>query len=92
MDNFCRLFSINQRPICFHQTPGRRPPRHITGRRGNIVTLDERARFRFHDAIVFFVDRCLARTRNLAAGLDFTTQSFFSSIDVWRELEISPPV
>ena len=48
-----------------HQTPGRRPPR-ITGRRVNTVSLggvgarDERALFRFHDAVGVFVDSCLA--------------------------------
>ena len=55
-----------------YQTPGRRPPR-ITGRTVNTVTRgwvgapNERAPFRIHDAVVGFVDRCLSRTRNLAA-------------------------
>ena len=57
----------------FCETPGRRPP-HITGRRVNTVTLEwvgapnERALFRFLDAVVGFVDRCLSRTQNLAAS------------------------
>ena len=29
---------------------------------------NERAQFRFHGAVVGFVDRCLSRTRNLAAS------------------------
>ena len=56
-----------------YQTPGRRP-RPITGRFLNTVTREwavapnERAPFRFHGAVVGFVDRCLPRTRNLAAS------------------------
>ena len=48
-----------------YQTLGRRPP-HITGRVVNTVTRrwvgapNERAPFRFHGAIVGFVDRCLS--------------------------------
>ena len=54
--------------MLFSQTPGRRLP-HITGVRVNAVTLgwigapNERARFRFYDAVVGFFDRCLTRTR-----------------------------
>ena len=70
---FCRLFSTQQRPnalvsdawpapatshrsLCEHcnQGVGRSPK--------------ERAPFRFHGAVVGFVDRCLSRTRNLAAS------------------------
>ena len=49
--------------MCFYQTPGRRPPR-ITGRFVNTVTRGwvgppkERARLRFHGAVVDFVDVC----------------------------------
>ena len=56
-----------------YQTPGRRPP-HITGRfvntvtRGSVGAPNESAPFRFHGAVVGFVDRCLSRTRNLAAS------------------------
>ena len=56
-----------------YQTPGRRPP-PITGRFVNTVTRgwvgapNERAPFRFHGAVVGFVDRCLSRTRNLATS------------------------
>ena len=59
--------------MCLYQTPGRRPP-PITGRFVNTVTrgwvgaANERVPFRFHGAVVVFVDRCLSRTRNLAAS------------------------
>ena len=59
--------------MCLYQTPGRRPP-PITGRFVNTVTRgwvgapNGRAPFRFHGAVVGFVDRCLPRTRNLAAS------------------------
>ena len=58
----CFLHSSAQ--MCLHQTPGRRPPR-ITGRfvnnvtRGWVRASNERAPFRFHGAVVGFVDRCL---------------------------------
>ena len=72
-----------------YQTPGRRPP-PITGRVVNTVTkgwvgapneratfrfrdavvglVDQRATFRFRDAVVGSVDQCLSRTRNLATS------------------------
>ena len=60
--------------MCLYRTPGRRPPR-ITGRfvitavtRGLVGAPNERAPFRFHAAVVSFVDRCLSRTRNLVAS------------------------
>ena len=59
--------------MCLYQTSGRRPP-PITGRFMNTVTRgwvgapNERAPFRFHGAVVGFVDPCLSRTRNLAAS------------------------
>ena len=59
--------------MCVYQTPGRRPP-PMTGRFVNTVTRgwvgapNGRAPFRFHGAVVVFVDRCLSRTRNLAAS------------------------
>ena len=59
--------------MCLYQTPGRRP-QPITGRFANIVTRgwvgapNRRAPFRFHGAVVDVVDRCLSRTRNLAAS------------------------
>ena len=73
MDNFRRLFSTHQRLTVFVSAPGQHPPR-ITGRvvhtviRGRVGAPNERAPFRFHDAVVGFVDRCLSRTRNLAAS------------------------
>ena len=65
----------------FNHTPGQHPP-HITGRCVNTVILewvgasDERAPFRGHDAVVCFVNRCLSRTRNLAASKINTSLSF----------------
>ena len=59
--------------MCLYQTPGRRPPR-MTGCLVNAVTRgwvgapNERTPCRFHGAVVVFVDRCLSRTRNLAAS------------------------
>ena len=59
--------------MCLYQTPGRRPP-PITGRfvdsvtRGWVGAPNGRAPFRFHGAVVGFVDRCLSRTRNLATS------------------------
>ena len=59
--------------MCSYQTPGRRPP-PITGRFVNTVTKgwvgapNGRAPFRFHGAVVGFVDRCLSRTRNRDAS------------------------
>ena len=62
----CFLYTSGQ--MFFSQTPGRRPPQ-ITALRVNSVILgwvgapNERAPFRFHDAIADFADQCLARTR-----------------------------
>ena len=59
--------------MCLYQTPGRRLQR-ITGRFVNTVTRgwveapNERVSFRFHGVVVRFVDRCLSKTRNLAAS------------------------
>ena len=68
-------------PKCLYQTPGRRPP-PITGRFVNTVTRgwvgapNGRAPFRFHGAVVVFVDRCLSRTRNLAASKKHLAEFF----------------
>ena len=43
-----------------------------------VGTPNERTSFRIHDAVVGFVDRCLSRTRNLAA---FSKSSVFSQAD-----------
>ena len=62
----CFLYASGQ--MFFLQTPRRRPP-HITGLRANSVTLgwvgapNDRAPFRFHDAIADFSDRCLTSTQ-----------------------------
>ena len=75
----CFLHSSAQ--ICLYQTPGRRPP-PITGRFVNTVTRgwveapNERTPFRFHGAVVGFVDRCLSRTRNLAASSKHLAEFF----------------
>ena len=67
----CFLHSSAQRWL--YQMPGRRPP-PITGRFVNTVTRgwvgapNERAPLRFHGAVAGFVDRCLSKTRNLAAS------------------------
>ena len=69
-----------QRPNVF-VSDGRRPPR-ITGRFVNTVTRgwvgapNGRAPFRFHGAVVGFVDRCLSRTRNLAASIEHLAEFF----------------
>ena len=68
--------------MCLYQTPGRRPP-PITCRFVNTVTKgwvgapNERVPFRFHGAVVDFVDRCLPRTRNPAAS-NIHLAEFFS--------------
>ena len=70
---FVACFLHNSAQMCLYQTPGRHPP-PITGRFVNTVTRvwvgapNGRAPFRFHGAVVGFVDRCLSRTRNLAAS------------------------
>ena len=59
--------------MCLYQKSGRRPP-PITGRFVNTATRvrggapNERASFRIYGAFVGFVDRCLSKTRNLAAS------------------------
>ena len=60
----CCLHTSGQ--VVFHRTHGRGPP-HITGRRVDTVTRgwvgapNERTPFRFSDAVVVFVDRCLSK-------------------------------
>ena len=67
--------------VYLYQTPGQRPPR-ITGRFVNTVTggwvgaPNERAPSRFHGAVLGFVDRCLSRTRNLAASNQHLAEFF----------------
>ena len=68
-----RCFLHGSAQMCLYQTPGRRPP-PITSRFVNTMTRgwdgdpNGRAPFRFHGAVVGFVDRCVSRTRNLAAS------------------------
>ena len=75
--NFVACFTHSSAQMCLYQTPGRRPPR-ITGRLVNAVTRgwvgapNKCAPFRFHGAVVGFVDRYLSRTRNLAALFELT--------------------
>ena len=72
--------------MCSYQTPGWRPP-PVTGRfvntavvtRGWVGAPDERAPFRFRGADVVFVDRCLSRTRNLAAPSKHLAEFFSRS-------------
>ena len=67
---FVACFLHSSAQMYSYQT--RRPS--ITGRFENAMTRgwagapNERAPFRFHGAVVGFVDRCLSRTRNLAAS------------------------
>ena len=74
-------FLHNSAPMCLYQTPGRRPS-PITGRfvstviRGWVGAPIERAPFRFHGPVVGFDDRCLSRTRNLAASNEQLAEFF----------------
>ena len=73
IENFCRLFSTQQRPNVFVSDAR---PAHTTYHRSFCEHCDQRwvgapnehAPFRFHGTVVGFVDRCLSRTRNLAAS------------------------
>ena len=64
---FVACFLHSSAQLCLYQMPGRRPPR-VTGRFVNTVTRgwvgapNERAPFRFHGAVVGFLDRCPSRT------------------------------
>ena len=86
---FVACFLHSSAQMCLYQTPGRRPP-PMTGRFVNTVTRgwvgapNERAPFRFHGAVVGFVDRCLSRTRNLAASSEHLAE-FFSGRS-WPEI------
>ena len=77
---FVACFLHSSAQMCLYQKPGRRPS--ITGRFLNTVTRgwvgapNERAPFRFHGAVVGFTDRCLSRTRNLAASKQHLAESF----------------
>ena len=75
IENFCRLISTQQRPDVFVSDAWPAPATPpINGRfvstvtRGWVGAPNRRAPFRFHDAVVGFVNRCLSRTQNLAAS------------------------
>ena len=78
---FVACFLHSSAQMCLYQTPGRRPP-PITGRFEITVTggwvgaPNERAPSRFHGAVLGFVDRCLSRTRNLAASNQHLAEFF----------------
>ena len=67
IDNFVVCFVHNSGQLFVHQTPGRRPPQN-TGFSVDTVNLgwcgapNERATFRFHGAVVDFVDRSVLTT------------------------------
>ena len=70
---FVACFLQSGAHMFLYQTPGRHPPR-ITGRFVNTVTrrwvgaANERSPLIFRGAVVGFADRCLLRTRILAAS------------------------
>ena len=72
-ENFCRLFSTQQRPNVFVSDAW---PAPATYHRSFCEHCDQRVGrsayrtnpCRFHGAVVGFVDRCLSRTRKLAAS------------------------
>ena len=72
-EHFVAGFLHKSAKMCLYRTSGRRPP-PFTGWFVNTVTSgwvgasNERSPFRFHSAVVGFVDRCLSNTRNLAAS------------------------
>ena len=91
IDIFVACFLHSSAQMCFYPTPGRRPPL-ITGRFVNPATIgwveapNESAPFRFQGAVVRFVDRCLSRTRNLAAStylMPIFFVFFFSSLHLF---------
>ena len=68
---FCFVHTSGQ--LFFYHTPGQLPPHGTghgvkTGTLGWVGAPNERTLFRTHDAVVGFDDRCLPRTRNLAAS------------------------
>ena len=73
--NVVACFLHTAAPNAFLSDAWPAPPR-ITGRfvntntvtRGWVGAPNGRALFRFHGAVVGYVDRCLSRTRNLAAS------------------------
>ena len=78
---FVACFLHSSAQMCLYQTSGRHPP-PITGcfvnnlTRGWVGAPNERAPFRFHGAVVGFVDRRLSRTRNLPASIKHLGEFF----------------
>ena len=74
IEKLCHLFCSHQRPIMFSSyawpAPAtyHRPLCEHGDRRVGVGAPNERTPFIIHDAVVGFVDRCLSRTRNLAAS------------------------
>ena len=65
--------------VCIRRMAGARhlsPVILSTLTRGWVGAPNERAPFRFHGAVVGFVDRCLSRTRNLAASSEHLAEFF----------------
>ena len=65
------FYTASPKCVCIRRLAGARhlsPVVLWTLTRGWVGAPDGRAPFRFHGAVVGFVDRCLSRTRNLAAS------------------------
>ena len=78
---FRRLFCTQQRPHVLLPDSRPTPATHHrsffnTVTRGWVGAPNERARFRFHGGVVVFVNRCLSRTRNLAASNKHVAEFF----------------
>ena len=81
IENFCRLFSTQQCPNVFVSDAWPAPATYHrsfvnTVTRGCVRVPNGRAPFRFHGAVVRFVDRCLSRTWNLAASNKYLAELF----------------
>ena len=73
IEKLCPLFSTQQRPNVFVSDAWPAPATYHRWfcehcDRRWVGAPNERAPFRFHGAVVVFVDRCLSRTRNLAVS------------------------
>ena len=70
------IYTAAPKRVCIRRLAGARhvSPPHATGHfvntvtRGSVGAPNERSPFRFHGAVVGFVDRCLSKTRNLAGS------------------------
>ena len=77
----CRLFSIQKRPNVFVSdawpAPATITDRFVNSETGGSVgPPNGRAPFRLHGAVVGVVDRCMSRTRNLAASNKYLAEFF----------------